>query len=158
MAPGARVDKASANFFMAKKLFHVALTQKEIILPPEEEDAGKGARITFAGIVRGSENDRPIEGIRYSAYEPMAESELLRIARESRESFPGHDLWVEHRLGTVPAGQPSLYIMVATPHSKEGFEIMTWCLHAVKTRVPIWKEPLYLDPEESSSKSEIASQ
>ena len=134
---------------MSKNLFHISITESELAPPSPEPNVEDGSLLTFSGVVRGTENDKPIEGIDYKAYLPMAEKEMRKIGDEGRERFPGHGLWMEHRIGFVPAGEPSLFILVATPHSAEGFEISRWYLEQVKTRLPIWKEVRIANSPES---------
>jgi molybdopterin synthase catalytic subunit len=36
---------------------------------------------------------------------------------------------------------------VRTKHSAEAFEMCRWYLMEIKTRVPIWKKPVYVEAE-----------
>ncbi len=126
-----------------KKVFHISLTESPIAPRPQGVDGRWGSRLSFAGVVRNSEDGKVITGIHYSAYRPMAEKVMREIAEEGTDRFPEHDLWMEHRVGFVPEGDPSLYLEISTPHSREGFEISAWYLKQIKTRVPIWKEPVF---------------
>ena len=137
---------------MTKELFHISLTRNEIAAPEIACNPTRGARVAFSGIVRDSENGEPIDGILYSAYEEMAQPLLEEMAAAGRRRFPKHGLWLEHRLGFVPAGEPSVHILVTTPHSAEAFEISRWYLDQVKTRLPIWKEPHAAKSDHSSLK------
>ena len=128
---------------MAKELFHISLTKNALRFPTDHGNTVCGAHVAFSGIVRGLEGTAPIEGIFYSAYEEMAQPLLEEIASEGRARFPSHGLWIEHRLGFVPAGEPSLHILVTTPHSAEAFQTTQWYLHEIKTRLPVWKEPRF---------------
>jgi len=98
-----------------------------------------GADIRFHGVVRDTEDGRPIRGIDYSHYEKMALRELERIGESMSEQFPDHIAVVHHRVGFVPAGEASILIRVQTRHSAEGFEISREYLRRIKTSVPIWK-------------------
>ncbi len=105
--------------------------------------AGEGAETQFLGVVRGEEDGKPISGIDYTAYRPMAEK-LLRdlVERGQREHGP-HRVFIQHRLGFVAAEQPSIIIRVRTKHSAESFDLCHWYLQEIKTRVPIWKKPVF---------------
>ena len=127
---------------MASNFTHLSITREPIGSPHMTQGSEWGSLLTFAGIVRGHEDGRPIRGIHYTAYEDMARTTLSRIARTGRDQFASHGLWIEHRLGFVPAGDPSLFLGIGTPHSKEGLEILSWYLRQVKTEIPIWKEPV----------------
>jgi molybdopterin synthase catalytic subunit len=102
----------------------------------------EGALARFIGAVRGIEEGRPIRGIEYSAYLPMAETELAALVREGDARGIPHRVEIQHRLGFVEAGQPSIRIDVAAKHSAEAFDLCRWYLGRVKSRVPIWKKPV----------------
>ncbi len=103
---------------------------------------GEGAEVRFLGTVRGEEKGEPISGIEYSAYLPMAQRELERLCQRGQAERMAHRVEIQHRLGFVPACEPSILIRVKTRHSAEGFELCRWYLQEIKTRVPIWKKPL----------------
>jgi molybdopterin synthase catalytic subunit len=99
-----------------------------------------GAEVEFLGVVRGLEDGQPIDGIHYSAYFPMAERHLNSIAERGRRRFGAHPLTIHHVVGFVAAGEPSLLIRLALPHSREAFEALSWYLAELKTALPVWKE------------------
>jgi molybdopterin synthase catalytic subunit len=45
----------------------------------------------------------------------------------------------------VAAEEPSIVIRVRTKHSAEAFDLCRWYLKAIKTRVPIWKKPVFIN-------------
>lgn len=130
---------------MSKELFHISLTHNRLEIPALPGNTECGAHLAFSGVVRGMEGGKLIDGILYSAYEEMAKPLLEQIAAEGRARFTDHGLWIEHRLGFVPAGEPSLYLLVTTAHSPEAFEITRWYLHEIKTRLTVWKEPRFTE-------------
>lgn len=113
-------------------------------------EPGEGAETQFLGVVRGSEDGRPITGIDYSAYLPMAEKMLQDLVARGQASQGPHCVFIQHRLGFVAAEQPSIVIRVRTRHSAEAFELCRWYLKEIKTCVPIWKRPVFA-PETVSS-------
>ncbi|HCN78974.1 MAG TPA: hypothetical protein DIT13_17495 [Verrucomicrobiales bacterium] len=102
---------------------------------------GLGAEARFLGVVRDLEDGRVIAGIEYSAYVPMAEKMLAAIIAEARAAHGGHEVFIQHRLGFVAAAEVSILIRVRARHSAPAFDLCRSYLHAVKTRVPIWKRP-----------------
>ncbi len=104
---------------------------------------GLGAEARFLGVVRELENGRPISGIEYSAYLPMAEKQLAELVATTRSSREDHEVFIQHRLGFVAAGEPSILIRVRTRHSAAAFELCRHYLAEIKTRVPIWKKPVF---------------
>ncbi|MFN0127572.1 MAG: molybdenum cofactor biosynthesis protein MoaE [Verrucomicrobiales bacterium] len=99
-----------------------------------------GAEICFRGVVRGEEKGQPIAGIRYSAYLPMAQATLRSLAEDTAAAHPDALIHVHHVIGEVAAGEASLLLAVATPHSAEAMELLEHLLRRLKEEVPIWKE------------------
>ena len=106
---------------------------------------GEGAEVRFLGVVRAIEDGRAISGIDYSAYLPMAEKMLQELIESGRTGHGTHDVFIQHRLGFVAAEEPSIVIRVRTRHSAEAFDLCRWYLQEIKTRVPIWKRPVYVE-------------
>ena len=123
----------------------VILSEEPIQIAPTVFKAGEGAEAQFLGVVRGIEDDKTISGIDYSAYLPMAEKMLQDlVARGQREHGP-HRIFIQHRLGFVAAEQPSIVIRVRTKHSAASFDLCHWSLKEIKTSVPIWKKPVFVN-------------
>jgi molybdopterin synthase catalytic subunit len=101
-----------------------------------------GAEVSFLGIVRGTEGGEPIGGIDYTAYETMALKMLEEMVSEGQHGQPDHEVYVQHRLGPVLVGEPSVIIRVQAKHSAEAFAVCQHYLRELKTRVPIWKRML----------------
>ena len=104
--------------------------------------ARHGAELAFRGVVRGQEAGRPIRALRYSAYLPTARATLQAIAESEAATRPDAIVHIHHRIGDVPAGETSLLLAVATPHSADGLALLESLLRRLKSEVPIWKEPL----------------
>ncbi len=103
-----------------------------------------GAVLQFLGVVRELEDGRPLQGIRYSCYEKMAWEVLEKTIAEALAQFGEHGLTFHHRLGFVPVAEPSVIVRVATGHSQGAFDLCQHYLKAVKTTLPIWKDPVFL--------------
>ncbi|MEM7146694.1 MAG: molybdenum cofactor biosynthesis protein MoaE [Verrucomicrobiota bacterium] len=125
---------------MPPSFTHLSITPDPLSPPKLPHNTAWGSQLTFAGIVRGHENGTPIKGINYHVYLSLAKATIDKIAENGRAKFEPHGLWIEHRFNFVPAGEPSLYIAIGTPHSKEGNDILTWYLQTVKSTLPVWKE------------------
>ena len=104
---------------------------------------GEGAEVQFLGTVRGIEDGRPITGIDYSAYLPMAEKMLAELCARGTQDHGLLGVFIQHRLGFVAANDPSIIIRVKTKHSAEAFDLCRWYLKEIKTHVPIWKRPVF---------------
>lgn len=104
---------------------------------------GRGAVLTFLGTVRDHHAGRAVERLTYTAYRPMAEAALGRIAGELEAA--GGDLGVAifHRLGEVPVGEASVVIVTASPHRAAAYDASRTALERLKAEVPIWKREHY---------------
>jgi len=107
--------------------------------------ASNGAAILFVGTVRDVNDGRPVTGIRYAAYEPMAQRELDAIAGEAAARWGTTDIVVEHRIGTLELGEVSVAIACAHPRRAPAYEASRWIIEELKRRVPIWKLEHYAD-------------
>ncbi len=123
----------------------VILSEEPIQIAQTVFKAGEGAEAQFLGVVRGMEDDKVISGIDYSAYLPMAEKMLQDLIERGQREHGQHRVFIQHRLGFVAAEQPSIVIRVRTKHSAESFELCHWYLREIKTRVPIWKKPVFAE-------------
>ena len=105
--------------------------------------AGAGAIVDFLGVVRPIEDGREIEGIDYEAHREMAVHQLKRIAEQAAERFGLKRVIIHHRTGFIAVGEASLFLRVASPHRREGFQASQWIVDELKKKVPIWKQPRF---------------
>lgn len=118
------------------------------LLSREVQAPEKGALLLFQGNVRNHHAGRPVLGLCYSAYEVMASERIRRICSELEASDPTLRVVIQHRLGEVPAGEPSVVIAVASAHRQAAYEASRTALERLKKEVPIWKLERYADGEE----------
>ena len=104
-----------------------------------------GAVVLFLGTVREQNEGRPVRGIDYSAYEPMAERELAAIAGEAEDRHGVGAIVVEHRLGTLGLGEVSVGVAAAHPRRAPALDALRYVIEELKRRVPIWKREHYAD-------------
>jgi molybdopterin synthase catalytic subunit len=106
-----------------------------------------GAVVTFLGTVRDHAED--LDGVvrlEYSAYEPMAERELARIAQETLGAHPDVEgIALLHALGALDVGAHTILVAVSSPHRAEAFAACRDALEAVKDRVPVFKREVTAD-------------
>ncbi|MGA8534601.1 MAG: molybdenum cofactor biosynthesis protein MoaE [Candidatus Tumulicola sp.] len=105
-----------------------------------------GGVVTFLGVVRARSDDgRPVDGLTYEAYEPMAVAEFERIAGEARERFGDVRLAIAHRTGDLALGEIAVAITAAAAHRQAAFDACRYAIDEVKRRAPIWKKERYSD-------------
>lgn len=107
--------------------------------------SGCGATALFIGTVRDRNDGRPVTGIEYSAYDAMAEREMLAIADEAAARHESPQIAVEHRLGMLSVGETSIAIAVAHERRAPALDAMRYVIEEFKRRVPIWKLEHYED-------------
>ena len=101
-----------------------------------------GAVIYFLGIVRGTEQDKPIQSLEYEAFVAMVQHQFGLLFDQMEERWPVQSVRLVHRTGVVPVGQPSLWVEVISPHRGEAFAACQFLIDEMKRVVPIWKKPL----------------
>lgn len=111
----------------------------------EVASPANGALSLFVGTVRNTNDGRPVDGIEYNAYAPMAEREMADIAREAGAQFGTTHVVIEHRTGYLALGEASVAIAVAHPRRANAMDATRWIIEALKQRVPIWKLEHYTD-------------
>lgn len=119
----------------------VLLTTLPVLLPglmAKVMDPRHGAVVTLLGCVRSSEGGLPIGSITYEAYAEMAKKEIASIVAEAEARFPVRAA-VQHRVGPVHAGEPSVAVACAGPHRREAFDACRFVIDEIKARAPIWK-------------------
>lgn len=104
-----------------------------------------GAVLLFLGTVRNHAEGRGVTGIRYEAYQEMAEKELAAIAEEAALRAGTPRVSVIHRLGELAVGEASVVIGVASPHRAEAYEASRFVIEEIKKRLPIWKRECFAD-------------
>jgi molybdopterin synthase catalytic subunit len=106
-----------------------------------------GAVVSFLGVVRDHAEGRTgVVGLDYEAYEEEAVPVLGRIAAEARRRWPGVErLALLHRTGSLALSEPSVAVVVSSPHRADAFEAARWCIDTLKESAPIWKREHWSD-------------
>ncbi len=106
--------------------------------------AGRGAVVTFEGVVRGDTKGRRVLRLEYEAYRSMAERVLTRIAEEVGREH-GAAVAVVHRVGVLSPGEGAVVIACAAPHRTPAFRACEATIERLKREVPIWKREVFED-------------
>ncbi len=130
---------------MAISVCEVLLTESALVLPETTGDPEAGAVVVFWGTVRATEEGREITGIEYEAHPAMAEHQMQLVAENAAEKFEVRKIFVRHRIGFVPAAEPSVVVRVASGHRGAAFAASAWIMDELKRVVPIWKHPVFKD-------------
>lgn len=104
-----------------------------------------GAVVLFLGTVRDHNEGRPVRGLRYEAYEEMAQAVLDGIAREAGDRAGTDQVAVVHRVGELAVGELSVAIAVAAPHRSDAYDASRYVIEEIKKRLPVWKHEHYTE-------------
>ena len=105
-----------------------------------------GGHSIFLGQVRADViGDKTVAAIEYTAHEPTA----LKMMQEIREAiFARYGLTcmhVYHSLGTVAAGEISLFVFTSAPHRKAAIEACQEVVERIKAELPVWGQEIFED-------------
>ncbi len=106
-------------------------------------DPEDGAVLLFLGTVRCQNQGREVRGMRYEAYQDMAQRTLNQIAREAVVRVGVERIAVAHRIGELSVGDISVGIAISTPHRAEAYEGSRYIIEEIKRRLPVWKKEQY---------------
>ena len=95
---------------------------------------GAGAIVAFQGTTR------EVERLEYEAYAEMAGERIAAILQECVERHGLEAAAAEHRIGTVPLGEPSVVVAVSAAHRPEAFAGAREAIDRIKAEAPIWKK------------------
>ena len=111
-------------------------------LAREVSDPAAGAVVIFEG------RTREVARLEYEAYVEMAQERIETIMRACAKRHGLCAAVAEHRVGTVPLGEPSVIVAVSAPHREEAFAAAREAIDAIKAQAPIWKRehPAGADP------------
>jgi len=110
-------------------------------------DLGAGGVNIFVGTVRNQTKEKKVVRLEFEAYEPMAISEMRKIAKQAASRWETKHICIHHRTGTLQIGEVAVIIAVATPHRKAAFEACQFVIDTLKETVPIWKKEVFEDGE-----------
>ena len=110
----------------------------ELKVPPE-----CGASVIFLGIPRSAPEDGDVVELHYEAYPEMALKEMEKVREETLEKFGVKEVFIHHRLGVVPVGEPSFLVVVLGGHREETFRACRYAVDETKRRAPIWKKEVF---------------
>jgi molybdopterin synthase catalytic subunit len=104
-------------------------------------DPGAGAVVCFEGVTR------EVAQLEYEAYREMAEEKIAAILNECVERHGLLGAAAEHRVGSVPLGEPGVVVVAAAGHRGEAFAGAREAIDRIKAEAPIWKREVEADGE-----------
>ncbi len=110
-------------------------------------DPAAGGICVFLGTVRDHSAAGSVTGLRYEAWEELAEKRLEEIAGEMFEKWPARKVALLHRTGDLAVGEVSVVVAASAPHRAEAFEACRHGIERLKEDVPIWKKEVLASGE-----------
>jgi len=105
-----------------------------------------GAHSIFLGQVRNDIIDsKRVEGIEYSTYEEMALEQMRKIREAIFQKYRLTCMHVHHSLGTVRAGEISLFVFTSSEHRKAAIDACEEIVERIKKELPVWGKELFDD-------------
>jgi molybdopterin synthase catalytic subunit len=109
-------------------------------------DPAAGATVVFTGTVRNQAEGRSVAGLNYEAYEEQASTQLATLSESITQKWPMVlAVWMEHRVGALAIGEPSVVVAVSAPHRVEAFDAARYGIDELKATVLIWKREHWSD-------------
>lgn len=107
---------------------------------------GIGAHSIFLGQVRADAVDgKTVSAIEYTAYEEMALEKMHEIREAIFEKHSLTCMHIHHSLGTVKAGEISLFVFTSSKHRKAAIEACEEVVERIKKDLPVWGKELFED-------------
>ena len=110
-------------------------------------DDAVGGLVVFIGTVRNHTKNKRVLRLDFEAYEPMAISEMRKIAQEAVKRFDIEKVAIHHRVGSLDIGEVPVVIAISAAHRKAAFEACSFAIDTLKVKVPIWKKEFFEDGE-----------
>lgn len=105
---------------------------------------GIGAHSLFLGQVRADVvGESRVAAIEYTAYEPMALEKMHEIREDIFARYPLTCMHVHHSLGTVRAGEISLFVFTSAPHRRAAIDACNEVVEAIKAALPVWGKEIF---------------
>ncbi len=103
-------------------------------------DPAAGGTCVFVGTVRDHSAAGDVTGLRYEAWDELAQRRLEELASELTTGWGLRKVAIFHRTGDLSVGEASVIIAVSAAHRPEAFEACRHAIERLKEDVPIWKK------------------
>lgn len=105
-----------------------------------------GAHSIFLGQVRNDVlHGKTVAAIDYTTYEDMALEQMHTIREAIFEKYPLTCMHVYHSLGTVKAGEISLFVFTSSKHRKAAIDACEEVVERIKKELPVWGKEVFED-------------
>jgi molybdopterin synthase catalytic subunit len=105
-----------------------------------------GAHSIFLGQVRNDVIDgKTVSAIDYTTYEEMALEQMHVIREAIFEKYSLTCMHIYHSIGTVKAGEISLFVFTSSKHRKAAIDACEEVVERIKKELPVWGKEMFED-------------
>jgi molybdopterin synthase catalytic subunit len=128
-------------------MIHIQLVDKIVLDDAYSylQDPEAGGMDLFIGSVRNHALGKKVVKLEFEAYEPMAISEMKKLAQKAIKKWPLKKVLIIHALGAKQIGEPVVVIGTSSAHRQGAFESCRFLIDELKMTVPIWKKEYFTD-------------
>lgn len=137
------MEKKPKNIFVAGPVSATFIAES---IQKHSSKTGIGAHSIFLGQVRSDViGGKTVAAIDYTAYEEMALERMHLIRENTFQKYPLTCMHVYHSLGTVKAGEISLFVFASSAHRKAALDACGEIVERIKKELPVWGRELFDD-------------
>lgn len=134
-------DKKPKNIFVKGPIAAAFVGES---IQQHSSKTGIGAHSIFLGQVRADIiQDKAVSAIEYTTYEDMALEKMHEIREDIFAKYPLSCMHVYHSLGTVAAGEISLFVFTSSAHRKAAIDACEETVERIKAELPVWGKELF---------------
>ena len=105
-----------------------------------------GSIHTFTGIVRcNSKTGKPVISMIIDAYDELANESIKKICAKLKQVKGIIDIKIIHLKGEFELSEDLVYVVVASAHREEGFEVISNAVDMYKKEITVWKREDFKD-------------
>ncbi|MFX1325438.1 MAG: molybdenum cofactor biosynthesis protein MoaE [Promethearchaeota archaeon] len=105
-----------------------------------------GAIHTFTGIVRSSsKSGKAVVSMKIDAFNELANESIIKICDKLKQKKGIIDVKIVHLKGDFELSDDLVYVVVASAHRQEGFDIISEAVELYKKEIAVWKKENFVD-------------
>lgn len=124
----------------------IALLEPDVLDPQlelaelTESARGDGAIVSFVGLARPESKDgEAIDALVLEHHPTLTRQSLEEIAVACAQRFDISHVRVVHRCGTIPAGEPIVFVGASSIRRRAAFDAADYLMDRLKTEAVFWK-------------------
>lgn len=99
-----------------------------------------GALVTFVGLVRDINLQKPVSALFLEHYPAMTEKVLNEIVEKARAKWQLGSVSIIHRVGHLTVSEQIVFVGVTSQHRQSAYHANEFIMDYLKTQAPFWKK------------------